>query len=62
MRIFRILVSIFLLLPAAYGQASEDAVASIKRAVTLYDEAWNKKNVDYVSKILMNLVNITELE
>ena len=54
MRIFRILVSIFLLLPAAYGQASEDAVASIKRAVTLYDEAWNKKHVDDVSKILMN--------
>ena len=54
MRIFRILVSIFLLLPAAYGQASEDAVASIKRALTLYDEAWNKKHVDDVSKILMN--------
>jgi len=51
---FRILLFIVLLLPAAYAQASEDAVASIKRAVTLYDEAWNKKNVEAVSKILMD--------
>ena len=54
MRTFRILLFIVLLLPAAYAQASEDAVASIKRAVTLYDEAWNKKNVEAVSKILMD--------
>jgi ketosteroid isomerase-like protein len=54
MTTFRVLLSIFLFLPIVYGQASEDAVASIKRAVTLYDEAWNKKNIDDVSKILMN--------
>ena len=54
MTTFRVLLSIFLFLPIAYGQASEDAVASLKRAVTLYDEAWNKKNVDEVSKILMD--------
>lgn len=54
MRNLKIIIAILLFLPAGYGQASEDPVASINRTVTLYDEAWNKKNVDEVSKILMD--------
>ena len=52
MKKFSILLAIFFLSSAAFGQASEDAVASITRAVTNYDAAWNKKDVDGVSKLL----------
>ena len=49
MRTFRILFAILLFLPAVFGQASDDV---INNAVTAYDNAWNKKNVGDVSKIL----------
>ena len=49
MRTFRVLFAILLFLPVVFGQASDDA---INNAVKLYDDAWNKKNVDGVSKIL----------
>ena len=49
MRKFRILFAILLFLPAVFGQASDDV---INNAVTAYDNAWNKKDVGDVSKIL----------
>lgn len=40
---------IFFLIPAAYAQGRGDAITI---AVTDYDSAWNKKDVDAVSRLL----------
>lgn len=48
MRKFSIAAALLIFLSTAYGQTD------VEKALTNYDAAWNKKNVDAVSKILAN--------